>query len=198
MKKNGFTLVEIIVVMAITAMVGTILVIIFINTLRGSNKAQILSVIKQNGQIVLENMDKTIRNADDVVCRSTDGNTLVVVNNGIYTRFRLVPPTLTANGSIQQDFPVQPSEKYMEVFLRDICYGTDPLIAAQYLTHSSLQTGVSVRNVSLSEPLFTRNQQDGLKDSITISFLLAPAIGSPTVVVSQIDPVSFQTTIGLR
>jgi hypothetical protein len=50
----------------------------------------------------------------------------------------------------------------------------------------------------LSELFVTRNQQVGQKDSITISFLLAPSIDIPAAVASQIDPVSFQTTIGLR
>ena len=46
---KGFTLIEMIVVVAVLIIMGAILSQIFSNTLRGSNKAQVLSSIKQNG-----------------------------------------------------------------------------------------------------------------------------------------------------
>ncbi len=177
--RSGFTLVEIMVVMAIVAIVGIILVMIFANTLRGSSKAQILSVIKQNGQAVLGIMDNTIRNADNVVCPSTSGDTLVVVKNGIYTRFRFI------NNSIEKDSPSD--------FTASTCLITDPAVSLVILTDTDPKTGVSVQSGS-----FSRSRQAGSKDTITVSFDLNKGVQAPEVVGGQIDPVKFQTTIQLR
>ncbi len=213
MREQGFTLVEILVVMVITAIVGTILVIIFANTLRGSNKSQVLAVIKQNGQAVLENMDKTIRGADNVVCPSSSSDTMAIVKNGTYIRYRFVapPPSNTSNGLIQQDIPVKqdvtgsnPLRKETDTeFISRICGSLDPMSAATgliILTDTNIQTGVSVVNCILSDckPVFVRNKSAGFKDQITIQFNLKPGIGVPPAISSQIDPVAFQTTIGLR
>ncbi len=193
MKNRGFTLVEILVVMAIMAIIGTIMVAIFTNTLRGSNKSQILAVIKQNGQAVLENMDKTIRGADNVICPQQIGplsDTLVFEKNGIYTRFRFIPPSATINGSIQQDSPVVGSD--INLFIYNVC-STDLLPPVITLTDTNSQSGVSVMS-----GLFTRNKQPGFKDSVTVFFKLGSGVGIPTAVSSQIDPVTFQTTVQLR
>lgn len=202
---KGFTLAEILIVMAIVAIVGTILVTIFTNTLRGSNKAQALAVIKQNGQAVLENMDKTIRNSDNVVCptlTSPTGKTLVIVKNGVYTRYRFISPTSSDNGRIQQDNPVKqdvvgtsPLRKETDnEFIDRVCDMTISMTGASTLSDTNQQSGVSV----LSGALFTRNWESGFKDSVTISFILESGIGIGAAVSSQIEPVTFQTTIQLR
>ncbi len=107
MKNNGLTLVELLVVMSVLAITGIFILSIFTQSLRGSNKTQILGVIKQNGQAVLDTMDTTIRNADNVVCpyflSSADttaySNTLVTVKDGIYNRYRFIPTTNTNTAS---------------------------------------------------------------------------------------------------
>lgn len=201
--ERGFTIAELLVVIAITAIVGTIMVAIFTNTLRGSNKSQILANIKQNGQAVLENIDKTVREADNVVCTdrsASEDDTLVVVKNGNYTRYRIIAWG-TNNGSIQQDSPLQSEESDITIFLEGIC--ADPMgryaapNSIQNLIDNNLQTGVSVQNVPGSN-FFTRNPLSGSKDSVTIKFQLGPPIGAPDVVRGQIDPVVFQTTVQLR
>ncbi|MBI4036044.1 type II secretion system protein [Candidatus Daviesbacteria bacterium] len=206
----GFTLVEILVTMAIVAIVGTILVTIFTNTLRGSNKSQILAVIKQNGQAVLDNMDKTIRGADNVVCPQlpsppaiVSSNTLVVVTNGTYTRYRITlePSDHSINGYIQQDNPAKqdvagssPLRKETESeFVSRVCNIADPMTQIVILTDTNLQSGVSVTTGS-----FTKNPQSGYKDSVTVSFTLGPGVNAPAVIAGQIDPVVFKTTVGLR
>lgn len=209
MMNKGFTLVEVLVVMAITIIVGVMLVVIFTNTLRGSNKAQILAVIKQNGQSVLDNIDKNIRNADNVVCVSDDGTTMVVVKNGAYTRYRYIAPS-AVSGLIQQDNPIKqdvmgtsPLRKETDTeLINRVCLPTDPMTNASILTDTNTQTGVSMEcinnNDCTGKPIFAKNPSAGYKDQIIIQFNLKPGIGIPTAVSSQIDPVSFQTTIELR
>lgn len=202
---SGFTLVEIIVVMAIMAIVGTILVVIFTNTLRGSNKAQILASIKQNGQAVLENMDKTIRGANNVICKNDDdGNILVVKSGDIYTRYKFVSSTASVNGLIQQDNPVKqnvegsfpPRQESDTEFKSRVCGLTDTMGITTGLTISTdtnPQSGVSVEN-----GVFLRNESAGFKDQVTVKFDLKPGVQASSVISSQIDPVTFQTTVQLR
>ena len=189
MKQNGFTLVEILVAMAIMAIVGVILVLIFTNTLRGSSKSQILSVIKQNGQSVLENMDKTIRNSDNVVCVGTPTkNTVVVVKNGVYTRYRIV------DGYISVDNPTPgASETTPPPFINRVCNSNDPMPLARILTDTNTQTGVRVENGS-----FSLSTLPGFKTAVTIDFLLRAGVDANQSIAGQIDPIEFKTTIGLR
>lgn len=204
--KNGFTLVEMLVVLGVLTIVGVLIVTIFTRTLRSSNKTQILGVIKQNGQSVLEVMDKTIRDSDNVVCpiivppaNSVSTANLVVVRNGKYSRYRFIAPVAGANGYIQQDNPVkqilsgsQREETDGELRNR-ICSGSDPPLSPVILTDTNLQTGVSV-----SDGLFERNRVSGFRDQVTVKFKISPGLGAPPVVAGQIDPVEFQTTVQLR
>ncbi len=204
--RQGFTLVELLVVIAILAIAGTFILAIFTSSLRGSNKSQIISTIKQNGQSVLETMDKTIRNSDNIVCpaiippaTSASSTNLVINSQGTYTRYRFIAPSPSVNGLIQQDNPtkqIDPTtgkDETETVFVTRVCPITDPMQNPVILTDTNTQTGVSAVN-----GLFTRTRQPGSKDSVTIRFDLSPGVSAPQVVVGQIDPVTFQTTIQLR
>lgn len=217
MMKKGFTLVEMLVVIAILGIAGVLVLSIFTQALRGNNKTQVLSSIKKNGQSVLDTVDKTIRDADDVVCpyiavgstSSAASNSLVVVKEGVYTRYRLVVPTSPAscssscsaacsvNRSIQQDNPTRGVTESVADFANRVCADTDPLVSPVSLTDTDLQTGASacLPNGSV---LFTRNKRVGYKDTVTISFDVTSPVNAPASVAGQIDPVPFTTTIELR
>ena len=204
-KKKGFTLVEMLVVISVLSVIGVLILIIFQRTLRGANKSQILSSIKQNGQAVLEMMDKTIRNAENVVCPAIpSGSTLasstglVIERAGQYTRYRFVAATTSVNGQIKQDGPTKQKvgdrDETDTEFINRICNIADPLSSqALILTDTNLQTGVSLENGS-----FIRNRQFGFRDVVSIQFDLRPGQGAPQAVAGQIDPVTFQTTVQLR
>ncbi|MCL5784714.1 MAG: prepilin-type N-terminal cleavage/methylation domain-containing protein [Patescibacteria group bacterium] len=213
-KEDGFTLVEVLVAIAIVSVIGVIIVAIFASTLRGSNKAQILAVIKQNGQAVLEGLDKSIRGSDNVVCPSAAGSsdTLVIVKDGCYTRYRFVAPSPSPNpvqnGQIQVDYPQpnpsapcmmnSPAPSPMDVgsFVSTVC--TDPMPSPNSLTDTNTQLGVSVDRLAGSSGLFTRSIQSGSKDGVSISFIMNPGVAVPPSLSGQIDSVIFQTTIQLR
>src|SRR3989338_7593499 len=114
--KKGFTLVEMLVVIAILSVVGILILTIFTRTLKGTNKSQIISSIKQNGQSVLETMTSSVRGADNVVCpfvippeTTALSETLLMVSKGIYNRYRFnpEPENGSSNGYINQDNPVK-------------------------------------------------------------------------------------------
>ena len=160
-------------------------------------------------------MDKTIRGADKVVCpkiippnTSAMSNTLVVVRESKYTRYKFIPSPITgssANGQILTDNPEQPdpnvSLSAYRTFSDNVCtdqMGTDsPNLAFQVLTDTDLQTGVSVES-AVENGFFTRVQQSGFKDTVTVAFKLAPAIQASSAVAGQIDAVDFKTTVQLR
>ena len=59
----GFTLIELLVVMSIFAVIGVLIISILFITLRGSNKSESVSIVKQNGTFALSQMVKQIRYA---------------------------------------------------------------------------------------------------------------------------------------
>lgn len=216
--KKGFTLVEILVVIAIVSVLGVLILTIFTRTLRGSNKSQIIGKIKQNGQSVLETMDKTVRDSDDVVCpvitspaTVVTSDSLMVIKNGIYTRYRFILPG-TVNGLIQQDNPVKQNvsgtnrEETDSEFRDRVCFSADTLVSPITLTDTKSDTGVSVNCVAAANgepdcnnnPIFKRDRSAGFMDQVTIKFDLRPGVQASQAVAGQIEAVSFQTTIQLR
>lgn len=59
----GFTLVELLVVMGILGVIVGSTLLFLTSILRGSNQASVVSEIKQNGQVVLDTIDRQIRNS---------------------------------------------------------------------------------------------------------------------------------------
>lgn len=225
-KVTGFTLVEMLVVLAVLSIVGTLILTIFTRTLKGSNKAQIIGSIKQNGQLILETMDKTIRNADHLICvcpssdycpptmvRPEGGvikSNLVVVKDGIYTRFDFIIPSSSSNGFVEwasfqlpDTHPDGTEENlYVAQFdqvacinpMRDLITNSNVVNNVSQLTDTNTQTGVSVTDLTFTE----ESHKAGYKDVINVSLTLAPGVGAPASIAGQIDPVAFQTTIQLR
>lgn len=201
-KNDGFTLVEIIIVLAIMAVLGIILTQIFFSTIRGGSKAQVLSVVKQNGQAALEAMDKTIRNADKVVnlCRNpfgvqalgepqvldctTNCAGLVIIKNKVYTRFLFVPLDVseTGNGYIISDTVTDASE----------CSNSTFGSGLEVLTDKDAKTGVSIESGR-----FSINRLPGKEDIITINFSVRPGSDIQSAF-ADITPTPFKTTITLR
>lgn len=62
----GFTLVELLAVISITGVVGTIMFGILFATLQGANKSESLSAIQQNGNFVITQMSRMIRFASAI------------------------------------------------------------------------------------------------------------------------------------
>lgn len=211
-KDTGFTLIEMLVVIAILSIFGVLLVTIFTRSLRGSNKSQITGRLKQNGQSILEQMDKTVRNSDNIVCVSppdpiTPKTTLVVKTRGKYTRYRFIPPlpagctgsACTANGSIQQDNPEKTlneatsREETETEFKNRICAENNGMPQAIVLTDTSKGQGVSIFNGG-----FELNPSPGYSNQVRISFEVKPGVSVPISLSDQVGSLIFQTTIQLR
>ncbi|MFH1833232.1 MAG: hypothetical protein ABH816_03690 [Candidatus Levyibacteriota bacterium] len=64
---KGFTLIELLVVVIVVIAIGGFVVSILFSTLRGTNKTNALTVVRQNGNGAISQMSKTIRNAKNIV-----------------------------------------------------------------------------------------------------------------------------------
>ena len=190
---KGFTLAEIVVVMGVVAIAGVIITQIFLSSVRSGTKAQILDAIKQNGQLALDLMDKTIKTSDNVVYVGLDGNnqsTILVEKNKVYTRYKFINASASVNGSISQDNPTFPDS--VNVTSAE-CTLTTPDPPIYNITDTNTKTGASVTG-----GLFSRNQQDGFKDVVTIQFNVEPGVATLPSIANSIDPVPFSTSIVLR
>jgi len=72
MKKNGFTLIEIMIVVVILGIIVVIGSGAFFSILRGSTKTKTLQMVKQNGDYAISVMERMIRNARILIYPTTD------------------------------------------------------------------------------------------------------------------------------
>ncbi len=78
---RGFTLVEIVVVMALFAITSVVSTQIFISILRSQLKSEVSKEVKQNGDYAYSAMEQMIRNASQVVTAcTTPSTTLQIIN----------------------------------------------------------------------------------------------------------------------
>ncbi len=70
MKKNskftvGFTLIELLIVIVVLSILGVVAVQLFSSVLQGTNKAQVIVEVKQNGQFLSDTLERKVRGATD-------------------------------------------------------------------------------------------------------------------------------------
>ena len=182
------------VVIGVLAIIGVIMADILKGTIKSNIKTELTGTIKDNGDKALNTMDSTIQFADRVVCvntydASSFNDTIVVVKNGKYTRFRFVKPKAGKNGYLQQ-----------EVFtLSDPTQATTALCTQNATSPVIITDTDPVSGVSLVVGSFQDNPNPGFKDVVNISFSLAPAVNIGTGAQNQVGGnVNFATSVELR
>lgn len=101
--KRGFTLLELLVIASVTVIIGAMAASIFISVSRAYNKANIITEIEQNRNLVLTTMSNEIRNALSVSPITGDeGNDGIEITDqeGEAIRFCCIGPSGGANGYI--------------------------------------------------------------------------------------------------
>ncbi len=94
MKKNGFTLVELLVSVGLVLIIGTVGTSVIASILRSYNKAHIINEIEQNGNYALSLMENQIRNARSVSPTDTTTQNLTVTpQEGSNFTFSIANPT---------------------------------------------------------------------------------------------------------
>ncbi len=201
--QRGFTLIEALVVIGVLAVLGYVMTDLLSRTLLGGNKTELNDTIKQNGERALTTMDSTIREADQVVCTSSysaTNDTIVVVKNGTFTRFRIFPQTTGANGYIVEDNPLLSNPTNLTSICNNYTQNSP-----QTITDTDPVTGVSIPvAANACDPTngcFYDQKASGYKDVVQISFYLSPGInlgtGSQNTVGTN-NRVNFSTKVELR
>ncbi len=204
LRLHGFSVVELIIVIAMAGVLGIVFTTIMIQSMRGQNKVNAIDQVKQNGQLVMNELSNEIRMADQVVCTTTTGpQTLVVLENGLYYRYTLVSPSGGANGYIKKEIsPTVDSGTNPPLSAgttKDQVCATVFSSAATSLTLSdtNTQTGVSINAPAAPDTVFTENTAGGY-DTVTIKFVISPAVSVSSLEENRVSPETFTTTVELQ
>lgn len=191
--KSGFTLVELLVVIGILGVVVGSSLLFLTNILRGSNQVRVVSEIKQNGQTVLDVIDRQIRNAESVenftLSFSPNLNddaikiNLANANNPIYL------------ACFNQDLASTPKKNG---WIGIVNSATVPTTDSEFLklTNSSLISGIDVE-CDASSFSISGLPSDAFPQVVQVRFIASQGIEAPKRL--DFNAVSeFKTTISLR
>lgn len=213
MNNKGFTLVEMIVVISITAVLGVIFTNTLVQTLRSQSKTKVISQVKQNGQIVLGRLSTEIRQAEKIICINNknggggdQGDTLVIFKNGNYQRFRFHRPepaeNPTVNGYIEWD-EFTTSEYGEEKDAQGSCQDSALLSLPgriKYLTDRDTKNGISLDLMDGTSNAFSRTSKAGYGDLVTIQFKAQAGVGSGILYEDLVKEggIPFSTTVQVK
>ena len=172
-QKSGFTLIEMLIAIALFGLLGTIATTSLFNFLGGSAKSEIVKELKQTGDYAVSNMELKIRNARNASISSSStcsgsGSGLKILNpDNTTTEFACTSGVLT------EQVVVAPSPQ--------------PTPVAAQLTS---------QKVTVSACAFSCSENSFGNQTVTISFTLSQsAIGAPVV---ESATETFRTQVTLR
>lgn len=188
MKKNGFTLVEVIIAISVLGIIGYTLVSVLSRSFSAGNKSQAVSSLKQNGQNIVNTLESNIRDAQAIVCLNPVNSDIITLQkkDGVFIRYYVKSGTSGNPNIILEDHPVL-EDLSLSVDTRNFCnLSLVPEKQTVALSDADPNNGVSVQSLK-----FIINDNPGIKDSINISFNLKSWRDKATI-------ESFQTTVQLR
>lgn len=165
---GGFTLLEMVVSIAIVALVAVVLSQIFLVTLRTNAKTEISKDMKQNGELALESMVRMIQRAKAItstcVSTGTTSQSLQITNddNGVTTLECLVDgnavrlASSSANGTeyLTSDNVTLGGTTCGESTLSFVCYGAAGLPASVTISFQLSKAGMSAQSFEQSSESF--------------------------------------------
>ncbi|OGH06494.1 MAG: hypothetical protein A2171_01880 [Candidatus Levybacteria bacterium RBG_13_35_9] len=176
---KGFTFIELLTVAAVIVVVGVMIVAVIASSLRGSNRSNNVSDIRERGTFILSQMSKTLSYA-----KSFDG---VKVNAG---------DSYTADCTVSVVPPPPPAQyKYIRFTSFDLGQTTYSCTTDNIASNGA--NLINTANMSVSECYFTCTQS-GVSDSpqIDIHFTLSKNPTS-TFIENRIS-TPFQTSVSFR
>lgn len=214
---QGFTIVEVLVVTTILGTIGYMMADIVSRSLQGSQKTNIISTAKQNGQVALDSISQIIRGSDQVVCvaglvpnpiGTTSGDTIVLyTHEGGYVRFRYVQIGSPTRSYIAKDLPQvtflinnldaasSPARVCDTSAVTGVAVSNDTI-----LTDTDSTNGVLINKVGGTGPIFSVLRRPGSSDTITIQFNVSPSntAGGYENRLGGSGSIQFQQTVQLR
>lgn len=180
---NGFTLIEFLVVLGILVITVGSTLLFLTSILRGTNQANVTAEVKQNGQTVLDSLDRQIRNATNAE----------PVGTGKYIKLsRVDSDPLHIQCFSDGTESDKPANGWIGVVASSV---SDPTVD-QYVpltNKSDLVTGVDIQSCNFT--VFSATATSG--SIVSISFVINQGISAP----SRADFLAnalFSTTISLR
>lgn len=183
---------EVILAIGIISVIGVITSNLLTRTYRTSSDADLISKLKQNGMVALNNLSEAIRMADSVVCYDVLNNDRIVIRtiDGKYSLYKFVKQIpdvagqkVTQNGYIAKQENLDPGD------LDNFCKTLANPPTESIITDNNIDTGVSITNGEF------RKLSGGVgKDTVTIKFDVKPA-GNQT---GATGAVNMQTTVQVR
>lgn len=175
--KKGFTLIELVIAVAIIAGLGTVLVQVLFTTTRSSTKVERLTDVKQGGDYALNMIERMVRNAQKLsadVCSESGASPTSFVS-------------ITSPDGDDTTFICELNSGVTRIALVSA-------LRTQYLTSSSVTLGGS--SCDADSLAFYCTSSAGTPKSLKVTFQLSQK-GTP---VDQFEKASttFQTSIGLR
>lgn len=204
--ENGFTLTELLVAVVIMVVIGVIFTNFLIESLRGRNKVSAINQIKQNGQVVMDQLSNEIRGAEQVICvdkfsaslvnPGTYKDTIVIFKNGTYSQFRFFAPASLKNGYIQQTDFIS-SDVTSLVPAARLCTVTDITTGSNLrhnLTDTDTKNGVSINAPGIG------NIFEQVGDNIIIKFNASAGVQAGYAYdVTVVDGgIPFSTSVQMR
>lgn len=195
--RGGFTLVELLVVLGILSITVGASLMFLTSTLKGSNQANVISEVKQNGQVVLDSLDRQIRNAKDVQCVNSSAAIVDCVTGSPSTKYLGL---IMTNGNplhIKCINDTAGGGKTTDGWIGSVYSADVPSSDLQYspITNQDTISGVDVVDCNFT----VRSASPGSSDPaiVSIAFTINQGVAAP----SRRDfmaGVVFQTTISLR
>lgn len=201
--RPGYTLIEFLVVIGILVLaVGSILAFLT-SSLKGSNQANVTIEVKQNGQAILDALERSIRKANSAAAitgtdlpidsqtgvRASSGVNLAITNeNSIYIACFDHVSSPAANGwigvaNVANGTLTSTASNYKAVSNTDVTSGVDIYDSTAPIDNP---TGCKISVISQSDP-----------DIVSIAFTANQGVGAPSRKDFSAN-AKFQTTISLR
>lgn len=114
----GFTLLEILVVMAILGILIGVASSVFISVLRSQNKTQVINEVRQNADLVINLIERDVRDASNLSPPS--GNTLTITRDSGDIIWTCVPEGANNNGHFTRDIGSGPETVTNDDTLRGV------------------------------------------------------------------------------
>lgn len=175
----AFTLIELLVVIVVLGILGVVGTDLFSSVIKGTNKANAIAELKQNGQLAMDIIERNIREAANaenpiVGSQADTGILILTMPSGVITRFEFVAPcgncTPKTNGQITMN--------------------NEPI------TSTNAITGVNVVSASFNiNPPPPSNPTS--PKTVTVTFQLEQGISAPTRK-DFTASVPFASTVSLR
>lgn len=166
---HGFTLVELLVVLAISGVAGTIILAALSSTFRGATKSDSISTIQQNGNFVMAQITRSVRYASDLQSPTT-----------CYTG--------TESPVVSSSITVLNSDNFPTTFACDTSNGSIASNGANLLNAQAVAVTACSFTCSQSSPYSS--------PTISISFTLNKKNGN--TMTENNSPITFTSSVNLR